>query len=174
MGSSAIFLRLFWNDSPPFFGFRGGNAEIDVVAEHDAGGVATLGGDAGGVAALGEAVADAGMAHEVGRPVDAGIGDCAAEGGAGESHDGAGAAVGRHGLQPRGKIGGDGHDAGATLGSSGEPLWKHRVSNMVIYDNEAHFFWDDFEKTVNDFVDSVTLDSLVHKNKEFVGFEYCI
>lgn len=39
-----------------------------------------------------------------------------------------------------------GHDAGATLGSSGEPLWKHRVSNMVLYDNEAHFFWDDFEK----------------------------
>ena len=35
-------------------------------------------------------------------------------------------------------------------------------------------FWDNFENTVNDFVDSVTLETLVHKNKEFVGFEYCI
>ncbi len=35
-------------------------------------------------------------------------------------------------------------------------------------------FWNDFEMTVNNFVDSVTLESLVFKNKEFIGFEYCI
>ena len=35
-------------------------------------------------------------------------------------------------------------------------------------------FWDAFEKTVNEFVDSVSLDKLVRTNKEYVGFEYCI
>ena len=35
-------------------------------------------------------------------------------------------------------------------------------------------FWKGFENAVNNFVDSVTLDSLVHKNAEFVGFDYCI
>ncbi|WP_294429434.1 Rrf2 family transcriptional regulator [uncultured Treponema sp.] len=35
-------------------------------------------------------------------------------------------------------------------------------------------FWKGFENVINNFVDSITLDTLVHKNKEFVGFEYCI
>lgn len=35
-------------------------------------------------------------------------------------------------------------------------------------------FWKGFENAVNNFVDSVTLDSLVHKNEKFVGFDYCI
>ena len=35
-------------------------------------------------------------------------------------------------------------------------------------------FWTGFENTVNNYVDSITLENLVHKNKEFVGFEYCI
>ncbi len=35
-------------------------------------------------------------------------------------------------------------------------------------------FWADFEKTVNDFVDSVTLENLVMKDRDFIGFEYCI
>ena len=38
----------------------------------------------------------------------------------------------------------------------------------------SRFFWDAFEKTVNEFVDSVTLESLVKKNEEYVGFAYCI
>ena len=38
----------------------------------------------------------------------------------------------------------------------------------------SRFFWNGFEKSVNDFVDSVTLETLVQKNKEYVGFEYCI
>lgn len=35
-------------------------------------------------------------------------------------------------------------------------------------------FWKGFEDVVNNFVDSVTLDTLVHKTEEFVGFDYCI
>ena len=35
-------------------------------------------------------------------------------------------------------------------------------------------FWTDFEETVNKYVDSVTLKELVQKNREFVGYEYCI
>ena len=35
-------------------------------------------------------------------------------------------------------------------------------------------FWTDFEETVNKYVDSVTLKELVQKNRECVGYEYCI
>ncbi|MCR5387520.1 MAG: Rrf2 family transcriptional regulator [Treponema sp.] len=35
-------------------------------------------------------------------------------------------------------------------------------------------FWNNFEKAVNNYVDSVTLENLAHKNREFSGFEYCI
>ncbi len=35
-------------------------------------------------------------------------------------------------------------------------------------------FWTDFEETVNKYVDSVTLKELARKNREFVGYEYCI
>lgn len=35
-------------------------------------------------------------------------------------------------------------------------------------------FWEDFNKTVNTFVDSFTLKDLVLRDNEFAGFEYCI
>ena len=35
-------------------------------------------------------------------------------------------------------------------------------------------FWNDFEKVINDFVDSISLSKLVEKNREFNGFDYCI
>lgn len=35
-------------------------------------------------------------------------------------------------------------------------------------------YWKDFEKVINDFVDSVTLDQLVEKNKENAGWMYYI
>jgi len=35
-------------------------------------------------------------------------------------------------------------------------------------------FWSDFEKVINDFVDSVNLGQLVEKNREFSGFDYYI
>lgn len=37
-----------------------------------------------------------------------------------------------------------------------------------------NLFWQDFEKVINDFVDSITLEELAKKNKEFNGFDYCI
>lgn len=35
-------------------------------------------------------------------------------------------------------------------------------------------YWKDFEKVINDYVDSVTLDKLVEKNKEYAGWIYYI
>ncbi len=36
------------------------------------------------------------------------------------------------------------------------------------------YFWKDFEKVINDFVDSITLEQLAEKNREFNGYDYCI
>lgn len=36
------------------------------------------------------------------------------------------------------------------------------------------FFWNDFDTKINNYLDSMTLQTLVEKNKEFVGFDYCI
>ena len=35
-------------------------------------------------------------------------------------------------------------------------------------------FWSDFEKVINTFVDSITLEQLAEKNREFNGYGYCI
>ena len=35
-------------------------------------------------------------------------------------------------------------------------------------------FWDDFDKVINDFVDSVTLEEIAKQNRDFSGFNYCI
>lgn len=35
-------------------------------------------------------------------------------------------------------------------------------------------FWNDFEKSINDYVDSVTLETIVDKNKEHIGYDYYI
>ena len=35
-------------------------------------------------------------------------------------------------------------------------------------------FWDDFDKVINDFVDSVTLEEIAKQNRDFPGFNYCI
>ena len=32
----------------------------------------------------------------------------------------------------------------------------------------------EFESTINNYVDSVHLDDLAEKNKEYVGYDYCI
>lgn len=44
----------------------------------------------------------------------------------------------------------------------------------VLSDVGNEGFWSDFEQTVNTFVDSVTLDKLVEKNKADVGYMYYI
>ncbi len=36
------------------------------------------------------------------------------------------------------------------------------------------FFWKKFETTINNFVDNITLEQLVQKNREFTGFDYVI
>lgn len=36
------------------------------------------------------------------------------------------------------------------------------------------FFWHDFDTKINNYLDNMTLQTLVEKNKEFVGFDYCI
>ena len=43
------------------------------------------------------------------------------------------------------------------------------VSNVG---NDA--FWSDFDKVVNDYLNSVTLEALAQKNREFNGFDFCI
>lgn len=35
-------------------------------------------------------------------------------------------------------------------------------------------FWNDFDKTVNDYVDSVSLEQIAEKNREFNGYDYVI
>lgn len=35
-------------------------------------------------------------------------------------------------------------------------------------------FWKDFDKTINDYVNSVTLDQIAKKNAEGSNFNYCI
>ena len=46
--------------------------------------------------------------------------------------------------------------------------------NNVITDIGNTDYWKDFEKVINDYVDAVTLDKLVEKNKENVGWMYYI
>ncbi len=36
------------------------------------------------------------------------------------------------------------------------------------------FFWKEFTQNINHFVDSITLDELAQKNRDFAGYEYCI
>ena len=48
------------------------------------------------------------------------------------------------------------------------------ANNNVVTDIGNDDYWRDFEKVINDYVDSVTLDKLVEKNKENVGWMYYI
>ena len=45
--------------------------------------------------------------------------------------------------------------------------------NTVVSEG-SRFFWQDFESTINNFVDSVHLDELAEKDKAYVGYDYCI
>lgn len=44
--------------------------------------------------------------------------------------------------------------------------------DLLSVGNDA--FWDEFNKVINDYVNSITLEDIVQKNREFVGWEYCI
>lgn len=46
--------------------------------------------------------------------------------------------------------------------------------NKTLISEGSRSFWNDFEDTINNYVDSVHLDDLTEKNKKFVGYDYCI
>ena len=46
--------------------------------------------------------------------------------------------------------------------------------NNTVVSEGSLSFWKDFETTINQYVDSVHLDELAEKNKEFIGYDYCI
>ncbi|MBQ9539639.1 MAG: Rrf2 family transcriptional regulator [Treponema sp.] len=52
------------------------------------------------------------------------------------------------------------------------PRTPSEASCLVSRATEA--FWKEFEKNMNEFVDSFTLEQLAEKNREFSGFDYCI
>ena len=51
---------------------------------------------------------------------------------------------------------------------------RNQNENNTIQSEGSKTFWNDFETTVNSFVDSVSLKKLADINKKYVGFEYCI
>ncbi len=48
------------------------------------------------------------------------------------------------------------------------------LENNTVVSEGSRTFWQGFESTVNSYVDSVSLEELANKNKDFVGFDYCI
>ena len=52
------------------------------------------------------------------------------------------------------------------------PRETSRNTTVTSVGNEA--FWDDFEEVINKYVDSVSLESVAQKNREFTGYDYCI
>ena len=46
--------------------------------------------------------------------------------------------------------------------------------NNTIVSEGSRYFWKEFESTINNYVDSVHLDELAEKNKEYVSYDYCI
>ena len=61
-----------------------------------------------------------------------------------------------------------GNNGGYKLADSPEKYTAGQIS----VGNDA--FWDEFNNVINDYVNSITLEDIVQKNREFVGFEYCI
>ncbi|MBP5520576.1 MAG: Rrf2 family transcriptional regulator [Treponema sp.] len=46
--------------------------------------------------------------------------------------------------------------------------------NNTIVSEGSRFFWKNFEAAINQYVDSVHLDYLAEKDREYVGYDYCI
>ncbi|MBR4005444.1 MAG: Rrf2 family transcriptional regulator [Treponema sp.] len=46
--------------------------------------------------------------------------------------------------------------------------------NNTVISEGSREFWKNFESTINDYVDSIHLNELAQKNKEFIGYEYSI
>ena len=56
----------------------------------------------------------------------------------------------------------------------GELCPLSNFENNTLVSEGSRVFWKDFETTINQYVDSVHLDELAEKNKEYVGYDYCI
>ncbi|MBP5441657.1 MAG: Rrf2 family transcriptional regulator [Treponema sp.] len=67
------------------------------------------------------------------------------------------------------------YTAGDILRAMEGELSPRGVSENNHLESEGNdFFWKEFTTNINNFVDSITLDELVQKNRAFVGYEYCI
>lgn len=58
--------------------------------------------------------------------------------------------------------------------TEGDVSVRGTVENNTVSNVGNDYFWKQFDSVVNDYLDNVTLDVLVQKNKEFVGYEYVI
>ena len=56
----------------------------------------------------------------------------------------------------------------------GELCPLSNFENNTIVSEGSRFFWKQFESTINQYVDSVHLDELAEKNREYIGYDYCI
>lgn len=56
----------------------------------------------------------------------------------------------------------------------GELSPRSPSENSHLESQATEEFWNNFESTVNEYVDSVTLEQLAEENREFTGFDYCI
>ena len=54
------------------------------------------------------------------------------------------------------------------------PLGNPAEENNTLISEGNKEFWQSFKKTVNDFVDSVTLEKIEQASNQFVGYEYNI
>lgn len=52
------------------------------------------------------------------------------------------------------------------------PFSKTESNSLSSVGNDA--FWKDFGDLINQYVDSVTLEEVAQKNRDFTGFDYCI
>lgn len=52
------------------------------------------------------------------------------------------------------------------------PFSKTESNSLSSVGNDA--FWKDFGDLINRYVDSVTLEEVAQKNRDFTGFDYCI
>ena len=56
----------------------------------------------------------------------------------------------------------------------GEFILNGREDTNAVSSIGNDSFWTNFNLVVNNYIDNVTLEEIVEKNKEFNGFDYCI
>lgn len=67
------------------------------------------------------------------------------------------------------------YSVGEILRSTEGEISVHSAGDGKTVSNVGNdFFWHDFDTKVNNYLDNMTLQFLVEKNKEFVGFDYFI